>query len=57
VWDTPMKEGVLFYLRDDVTRGALLWNRWGLVDWARDLVRAAKPMTHEERVKAIPAAG
>lgn len=57
VWTTEMREGVLFYLRDDVVRGALLWNRWGLVDWARDLIRAAKPMTHEERVKAIPAAG
>jgi len=57
VWTAEMREGVLFYLRDDVVRGALLWNRWGLVDWARDLIRAAKPMTHEERAKAIPAAG
>lgn len=56
VWTTPMREGVLFYLRDDVVRGALMWNRPGLVDWARDLIRAAKPMTHEERVRTIPVA-
>jgi NADPH-dependent 2,4-dienoyl-CoA reductase/sulfur reductase-like enzyme len=56
VWTTPMREGVLFYLQDDVVRGALMWNRFGLVDWARDLIRAGKPMTHAERVKAIPVA-
>ena len=56
IWTTPMREGVLFYTQDDVARGVLLWNRWGLVDWARDLIRAAKPMSHDERAKAIPAA-
>ncbi len=55
VWVTPMREGVLFYLQDDAVRGVLLWNRWGLVDWARDLIRAGKPLTHDERVEAIPA--
>jgi len=34
-----------------------MWNAWGLVDWARDLIRAAKPMTVEERARAIPAGG
>jgi 3-phenylpropionate/trans-cinnamate dioxygenase ferredoxin reductase subunit len=55
-WITPMREGVIFYLSDDVVRGVLLWNRWGMVDWARDLIREAKPMTREQRVKAIPMA-
>jgi len=55
VWTEPNREGVVFYLKDDVVRGALLWNRWGLVDWARDLIKAKKPMTHDERVAALAA--
>ena len=54
VWKEENREGVLFYLRDDVVCGVLLWNRWGLVDWARDLIRAAKPMSAAERAAAIP---
>ena len=54
VWREPLREGVVFYLRDDVVRGVLLWNVWGAVDWARDLVRAAKPMSAADRAAAIP---
>ena len=54
VWDEENRKGVLFFLRDDVVRGVLLWNRWGLVDWARDLIRVARPMTAQERAAAIP---
>jgi NADPH-dependent 2,4-dienoyl-CoA reductase/sulfur reductase-like enzyme len=53
-WTTPMKEGVLFYLQEDLVRGVLLWNRWGLVDWARELIRSGKPMSREERLAAMP---
>jgi NADPH-dependent 2,4-dienoyl-CoA reductase/sulfur reductase-like enzyme len=55
VWRQPLREGVVFYVRDDVVRGVLLWNVWGAVDWARDVVRSAKPMTSAERAAAIPA--
>jgi NADPH-dependent 2,4-dienoyl-CoA reductase/sulfur reductase-like enzyme len=55
VWREPLREGVVYYLRDDVIRGVLLWNVWGAVDWARDLIRAAKPMSSAERAAAIPA--
>jgi hypothetical protein len=54
VWREPLREGVVFYLRDDVVRGVLLWNVWGAVEWARDLVRGAKPMSVAERAAAIP---
>ena len=54
VWREPLREGVVFYLRDEVVRGVLLWNVWGAVDWARDLVRAARPMSAAERSAAIP---
>ncbi len=53
VWQVRHREGIVFYLRDDVIRGVLLWNRWGLVDWARDLVRPGKPTTREEREKLV----
>jgi hypothetical protein len=49
VWKEPNREGVLFYLRDDVIRGVLLWNVWEKVEWARQLIRLAKPMTSAER--------
>ena len=39
----------------DVVRGVLLWNSWDKVEWARGLIRAGKPMTHEERVASVPA--
>ena len=39
VWREPYREGVVFYLRDDVVRGVLLWNVWDKVDWARELIR------------------
>jgi len=55
VWKEPFRQGVLFYLRDDVVRGVLLWNSWGLVDWARGLIQEAKPMTAAQRAAAIPA--
>ncbi len=54
VWKEPLRQGVLFYLREDVVRGVLLWNSWGLVDWARQLIREAKPMTGAERAARIP---
>jgi len=53
VWREMHREGVVFYLQDEVIRGVLLWNTWGKVDWARGLIREAKPMTVEERAKRI----
>lgn len=54
VWREPNRQGVLFYLRDEVVRGVLLWNTWGLADWARQMIRDARPLTVEERARAIP---
>jgi 3-phenylpropionate/trans-cinnamate dioxygenase ferredoxin reductase subunit len=54
VWKQEYREGVVYYLRDDVVRGALLWNVWGAVDWARGLIQEAKPMTREQREAALP---
>jgi NADPH-dependent 2,4-dienoyl-CoA reductase/sulfur reductase-like enzyme len=49
VWKEENKEGVVFYLDEDRIRGVLLWNTWGKVDWARDLIRSGKATTGAER--------
>jgi 3-phenylpropionate/trans-cinnamate dioxygenase ferredoxin reductase subunit len=44
-WKEPGREGVVAYVDDDQRpRGFLLWNVWGKVDAARDLIRAAQPI-------------
>jgi 3-phenylpropionate/trans-cinnamate dioxygenase ferredoxin reductase component len=54
VWKQEHREGIVYYLWDDVIRGALLWNTWGAVDWARDLIRKNEVTTREEREELKP---
>ena len=43
-WKEPGREGVVAYVDGDRRpRGFLLWNVWGKVDAARELIRAGKP--------------
>jgi NADPH-dependent 2,4-dienoyl-CoA reductase/sulfur reductase-like enzyme len=51
VWKDEHREGIVFYLQDDVIRGVLLWNVWDHVPWARDMIRDARPTTTVEREK------
>ena len=44
-WKTPLKEGVIYYLREGRVRGVLLWNIFGQVEAARQLIAAAGPFT------------
>jgi len=37
-WKTENREGVIYYLREGRVRGVLLWNTWGQVDAARELI-------------------
>jgi len=37
-WTVPYREGVVYYLDGGRVRGVLLWNVWGQVDAARDLM-------------------
>jgi 3-phenylpropionate/trans-cinnamate dioxygenase ferredoxin reductase subunit len=39
-WKEPFREGVVYYLKDGRVRGVLLWNVWGQVDAARELIGA-----------------
>jgi NADPH-dependent 2,4-dienoyl-CoA reductase/sulfur reductase-like enzyme len=42
-WIQPNREGVVYYLDDGRVRGVLLWNVWGQVDAARDLIAERGP--------------
>lgn len=44
-WTQPYREGVVYYLDDGRVRGVLLWNVWGQVEPARDLI--ADPGPHD----------
>jgi 3-phenylpropionate/trans-cinnamate dioxygenase ferredoxin reductase component len=41
-WAEPYRKGVLYYLRESKVRGVLLWNTWGQVDVARQLIRTGE---------------
>jgi NADPH-dependent 2,4-dienoyl-CoA reductase/sulfur reductase-like enzyme len=46
-WKQPNKEGVIYYLDNGRVRGVLLWNVWGKVEVARELIAQAQPLTAE----------
>ena len=56
VWVEEGREGIVFYLRDDVVRGVLLCNAPERLEWARALVFEGRVMDHAERVASIGAA-
>ena len=37
-WKEPFRKGVIYYLRDGLVRGVLLWNTWGQVAAATRLI-------------------
>jgi len=41
-WKTENREGVIYYLREERVRGVLLWNTWGQVDAAREIIASRK---------------
>jgi 3-phenylpropionate/trans-cinnamate dioxygenase ferredoxin reductase subunit len=41
-WNEAYKKGVVYYLRDGRVRGVLLWNTWGKVEDARELIISRK---------------
>ncbi len=44
-WQEPFRKGILYYLRDGRVRGVLLWDVWGKVDAARELIAQPGPFT------------
>lgn len=50
-WSRPEGEGTIIYLdRQRRPRGVLLWNRFGHLDAARELIRAGEPVGEEVRI-------
>jgi NADPH-dependent 2,4-dienoyl-CoA reductase/sulfur reductase-like enzyme len=47
-WKRPNEEGVIYYLKDGRVRGVLLWNVWGKVDAARELIAQPGPLTTDD---------
>ncbi|MGC8595704.1 MAG: NAD(P)/FAD-dependent oxidoreductase [Candidatus Kryptoniota bacterium] len=41
-WDEIFHKGVIYYGKGGVVRGVLLWNTWGKVDFARQLIVSKK---------------
>lgn len=53
VWIEPGREGVIFYLNEDVVRGVMLCNVHDRLDWARALIRRGQPMSSAERAALL----
>jgi NADPH-dependent 2,4-dienoyl-CoA reductase/sulfur reductase-like enzyme len=43
-WKVPHREGTVYYGRNGLVRGVLLWNVWGQVDAARELITSKQPI-------------
>jgi NADPH-dependent 2,4-dienoyl-CoA reductase/sulfur reductase-like enzyme len=55
-WKEPYREGVVYYLRDSRVRGVLLWNVWGQVDAARELIAEPGPFRASDLKGRLPKA-
>lgn len=53
-WRVPGSEGVVYYLDGDRVVGVLLWNTWGQVDAARDLILANEPVEPDSLRGRLP---
>jgi NADPH-dependent 2,4-dienoyl-CoA reductase/sulfur reductase-like enzyme len=47
-WKEPFREGVIYYHHDGHVRGVLLWNVWGQVEAARELISGQKQFPLEQ---------
>jgi NADPH-dependent 2,4-dienoyl-CoA reductase/sulfur reductase-like enzyme len=47
-WQKEYDTGVIYYLKDRRVRGVLLWNVWGQVDAARDLIAQGNEFSPKE---------
>jgi len=55
-WKQPHREGVVYYLNQDRVRGVLLWNVWGQVDKARELISSKQAFRAEDLKHKLPKA-
>lgn len=55
-WKELHREGVVYYQQDGRVRGVLLWNVWGQVDAARELIASKRPFRAEDLKQKLPKA-
>jgi len=55
-WKEPYREGVVYYHQDGRLRGVLLWNVWGQVDAARELIANKREVQIEKLKGMLPKA-
>jgi len=55
-WKDPHHEGVIYYQKEGMVRGVLLWNVWEQVDAARELIASKRPFRPEELKHKLPKA-
>lgn len=54
-WQEPYKKGVIYYLSGQgQVRGVILWNVWGQLDAARELIKETGPFTPEDLKGRLP---
>jgi NADPH-dependent 2,4-dienoyl-CoA reductase/sulfur reductase-like enzyme len=53
-WIVPYREGVVYYIDNGRVRGVLLWNVWGQVDAARELIAERGPHDSESVRGRLP---
>jgi 3-phenylpropionate/trans-cinnamate dioxygenase ferredoxin reductase subunit len=53
-WKEQFRTGVIYYVTDRKVRGVLLWNVWGQVDAARQLIGESEPMRASDLTGRIP---
>jgi 3-phenylpropionate/trans-cinnamate dioxygenase ferredoxin reductase component len=49
-WLHKFHKGVIYYVADNRVRGVLLWNTWGQVEVARELIRSRQRYKHEDLI-------
>lgn len=52
-WKEKFRTGVVYYVREEKVRGVLLWNVWGQVDAARQLIAETEPVRPSDLVGRI----
>jgi NADPH-dependent 2,4-dienoyl-CoA reductase/sulfur reductase-like enzyme len=55
-WKEPHREGVVYYQKEGRVRGVLLWNVFGQVDAARELIAGKRSFRAEELKQKLPKA-
>ncbi|MCF7803277.1 MAG: NAD(P)/FAD-dependent oxidoreductase [Candidatus Marinimicrobia bacterium] len=56
-WDEKFDSGVFYYLDENRVKGILLWNTWGQIEHARELIGFHSPIAAEDLMGRLPKEG